>query len=74
MPKAPPAVDVEADLAELGDVSGDMRTLEGRIAELADRRRVVIERLRGAGVSVARIAERMGVSTAAVHATLRRGK
>lgn len=41
---------------------------------LADQRRQAIERLRAHGTSVARIADRMGVSTAAVHATLRRGK
>lgn len=76
MPKAPAYTDVDAerDLAVVGDVSADMRTLEARMTALADQRRDAIERLREHKVPVARIAERMGVSTAAVHATMRRGK
>lgn len=66
--------DAERDLALIADTSGDMRTLEQRLADFAERRRAAIERLRSHGVPVARIAERMNVSTAAVHATLRRGR
>lgn len=73
---APPYTDADAerDLAAIGDESEDMRVLERRMAEIADGRRERIERLREHKVPVARIAERMGVSTAAVHATMRRGK
>lgn len=78
MPKVKPApytdADAERDLAALADESEDMRLLERRMTEIADGRRERIERLREHRVPVARIAERMKVSTAAVHATMRRGK
>lgn len=66
--------DAERDLGLVDEISDGMRVLEQRLAGLADDRREVIERLREHKVPVSRIAQRMNVSTAAVHATLRRGK
>lgn len=73
--KAPAYTDVDAehDLTVVADTSDDMRLLKERMTAAADTRRAAIDRLREHKVPVARIAERMGVSTAAVHATMRSG-
>lgn len=62
---------VEDLLAEAATLGEELRSLEERGRELADRRAVVFGQLREQGVSVRRIATGAGVSHSAVNATLR---
>jgi DNA-directed RNA polymerase specialized sigma24 family protein len=70
----PPAEDVTAMLAQLGDITQDMRRLAHMIRLKGDQRRSVILALRDRHVTYAKIAKAMGVTEQAVFADLRKAR
>lgn len=69
---AAPELTVEQKLDLVSEMTEDMRVLERRTKETARRRRALMRELRDDdGVPVARIAQRVGTSPAAVQQTLK---
>jgi DNA-directed RNA polymerase specialized sigma24 family protein len=64
---------IDADLDQAASLTARLRRLEAELEEAKGDRRIVFARLRKAGVTAQKIADRCGITDAAVHATLRKG-